>query len=409
MLRRYGVMSQPAAAARALACEGAICAGQLLLDRTAKGLGGRLRGWRAARGLDRRELDGAALLDLSAREALALRRRAPRLSAGAEPAPGQPRGRRRRGAARGARPAQRAAAAAAPRACPAASARSRRWAAARASAPTSTAAIRGSAPRRHELDLGGEAVAGDEPRVPGARAARSPASQEALPTCQTTAAGVAGEAPAGDPRPHVEVDVLVEGEVALVVAAELGRSSSRRSRQAAPQTPKTSRGRSVPRRCGSPGPVLEGAAVGGSAPGRRCRGARVAGSPRPAPRAGGCAAARRRAPGSAVERRESAARRSRARARCRRSGQHQRRRGAGGAEVDRGGETDVARQRDVRDPALAQQLDACRRSEPLSTTSSSSVARLRRRANRGSAAGARPSSSSESRSQPPAPRSRMRA
>ena len=31
-----------------------------------------------------------------------------------------------------------------------------------------------------------------------------------------------GEAPAGDPRPHVEVDVLVEGEVALVVAAELG-------------------------------------------------------------------------------------------------------------------------------------------------------------------------------------------
>ena len=30
------------------------------------------------------------------------------------------------------------------------------------------------------------------------------------------------EAPAGDPCPHVQVDVLVEGEVALVVAAEVG-------------------------------------------------------------------------------------------------------------------------------------------------------------------------------------------
>ena len=33
--------------------------------------------------------------------------------------------------------------------------------------------------------------------------------------------GDVGEAPAGDPRPHVQVDVLIEGEVALVVAAEL--------------------------------------------------------------------------------------------------------------------------------------------------------------------------------------------
>ena len=33
--------------------------------------------------------------------------------------------------------------------------------------------------------------------------------------------GNVGEVPASDPRPHVEVDVLVEGEVALVVAAEL--------------------------------------------------------------------------------------------------------------------------------------------------------------------------------------------
>jgi N-acetylglucosaminyl-diphospho-decaprenol L-rhamnosyltransferase len=75
MLRRYGVMSQPRQALRALACEGALCAGQLLLDHSAKGIGGRLRGWRDGGGLERRELDGAALLDLTAREALALRRR----------------------------------------------------------------------------------------------------------------------------------------------------------------------------------------------------------------------------------------------------------------------------------------------------------------------------------------------
>lgn len=75
MLRRYGVMSSPRLALRALACEGALCAGQLLKDRTAKGIGGRLRGWRAAAGLERRDLDGAPLLEISAREALALRRK----------------------------------------------------------------------------------------------------------------------------------------------------------------------------------------------------------------------------------------------------------------------------------------------------------------------------------------------
>ena len=76
MLRRYGVIAEPRLALRALACEGALCAGQLLRDRTAAGLGGRLRGWRAAAGLERRDAGPrAALLDLSAREALALRRR----------------------------------------------------------------------------------------------------------------------------------------------------------------------------------------------------------------------------------------------------------------------------------------------------------------------------------------------
>jgi N-acetylglucosaminyl-diphospho-decaprenol L-rhamnosyltransferase len=74
MLRRYGVMRHPGTALRALACEGAICAGQLLKDRTVAGFSGRLRGWRDGAAGERRDADGAPLLDLSAREALALRR-----------------------------------------------------------------------------------------------------------------------------------------------------------------------------------------------------------------------------------------------------------------------------------------------------------------------------------------------
>ncbi len=77
MLRRYGVMSRPRDAARVLATEGALCAGQLLLDRSAAGLRGRLRGWRAGGGsaAPAAAPDRERLLDLSAREALALRRR----------------------------------------------------------------------------------------------------------------------------------------------------------------------------------------------------------------------------------------------------------------------------------------------------------------------------------------------
>jgi GT2 family glycosyltransferase len=74
MLRRYGVMGNPRLALRALACEGALCAGQLLRDRTAAGLRGRLRGWREAAGLEPRDTGGAPLLDIGAHEALALRR-----------------------------------------------------------------------------------------------------------------------------------------------------------------------------------------------------------------------------------------------------------------------------------------------------------------------------------------------
>jgi hypothetical protein len=75
MLRRYGVTRDPALAARALACEAAIGASQLLRDRTARGISGRLRGFRAGAGLPHREVGAAPLLEISAREALALRRR----------------------------------------------------------------------------------------------------------------------------------------------------------------------------------------------------------------------------------------------------------------------------------------------------------------------------------------------
>jgi GT2 family glycosyltransferase len=74
MLRRYGVMRDPRLALRAIACEAAICAGQLLRDHTAEGLTGRVRGFRAGGGLPR-ERAGGSLLDLNARDALALRRR----------------------------------------------------------------------------------------------------------------------------------------------------------------------------------------------------------------------------------------------------------------------------------------------------------------------------------------------
>ena len=75
MLRRYGITSHPGLALRALAAEGAICAGQLAMDRTSKGLAGRLRGWRDGAGLELREVPDGALLDVSLRETLRMRRR----------------------------------------------------------------------------------------------------------------------------------------------------------------------------------------------------------------------------------------------------------------------------------------------------------------------------------------------
>jgi N-acetylglucosaminyl-diphospho-decaprenol L-rhamnosyltransferase len=75
MLRRYGVMRDPALALRVLAAEGAICAGQLLRDRTTSGLRGRVRGYREGGGEPRREVPTVALLDISTREAIELRKR----------------------------------------------------------------------------------------------------------------------------------------------------------------------------------------------------------------------------------------------------------------------------------------------------------------------------------------------
>jgi N-acetylglucosaminyl-diphospho-decaprenol L-rhamnosyltransferase len=75
MLRRYGVMHEPRLALRAMAVEAAICAGQLLRDHTTQGLRGRVRGFRAGGGLERRDAMGAPLLDISFDEAIALRRR----------------------------------------------------------------------------------------------------------------------------------------------------------------------------------------------------------------------------------------------------------------------------------------------------------------------------------------------
>jgi N-acetylglucosaminyl-diphospho-decaprenol L-rhamnosyltransferase len=74
MLRRYGVISKPREAVRALAAEGVLCAGQLVKDHTAAGLRGRLRGWREGGGLERRSTPSDAVLDISLREALRMRR-----------------------------------------------------------------------------------------------------------------------------------------------------------------------------------------------------------------------------------------------------------------------------------------------------------------------------------------------
>jgi GT2 family glycosyltransferase len=75
MLRAYGYGSRPALLSRALAAEAAICAGQLVSEHTLRGARGRLRGWHAGRQVKRRTPPRQGLLEISLREALALRRR----------------------------------------------------------------------------------------------------------------------------------------------------------------------------------------------------------------------------------------------------------------------------------------------------------------------------------------------
>src|SRR5262249_28480612 len=81
LLRRYGVLRDPALVAPTLARELVIAGGQLIVDRNATGVAGRFAGWSAGRGLARRPLPADGLLDVSTAEALrtvSLRRRPPR-------------------------------------------------------------------------------------------------------------------------------------------------------------------------------------------------------------------------------------------------------------------------------------------------------------------------------------------
>lgn len=91
LLRRYGVLRKPARAARALTCEGALCAGQLIADGTLSGIAGRVRGWHAGRGVERLELPDEGLLDVPIREALRTSLRRRRGVASSATGPGAPR------------------------------------------------------------------------------------------------------------------------------------------------------------------------------------------------------------------------------------------------------------------------------------------------------------------------------
>ncbi len=73
LMRRYGITSSISPALQAFSREGAICAGQLLRDRTLAGARGRLRGWRDAKDLPPRPLPEGVVTRLNLHQALATR------------------------------------------------------------------------------------------------------------------------------------------------------------------------------------------------------------------------------------------------------------------------------------------------------------------------------------------------
>ena len=70
LIRRYGVMKSFSGLARTIFFEGFVCAGQLVLERTASGIRGRFRGWHAASGMEIRQLPSSGLTRISARTAI---------------------------------------------------------------------------------------------------------------------------------------------------------------------------------------------------------------------------------------------------------------------------------------------------------------------------------------------------
>jgi len=80
LLRRYGILRDPAVFAPTLVREVVIVTAQIVIDRNAAGLGGRMRGWSAGKGLPRRPRPADGLVPASTYEALRMRtlRRRPR-------------------------------------------------------------------------------------------------------------------------------------------------------------------------------------------------------------------------------------------------------------------------------------------------------------------------------------------
>jgi GT2 family glycosyltransferase len=75
LLRRYRVMSKPSTAVGTLLRESAVCAGQILTDRTASGLKARWAGWVYGRHFPARLIPSGSVTRMSVLRALELRRR----------------------------------------------------------------------------------------------------------------------------------------------------------------------------------------------------------------------------------------------------------------------------------------------------------------------------------------------